>query len=90
MTDTAAQKKTKKTAIRAELREKTAGYIVTALGLVAGLAWNNAIGSFIKYFFPLDSTGLIAQVIYAVIITVIVVILSNWLLRILAPKEDEA
>ena len=90
MTDTAAQKKTKKKAIRAELREKTAGYIVTALGLVAGLAWNNAIGSFIKYFFPLDSTGLIAQVIYAVIITVIVVILSNWLLRILAPKEDEA
>ena len=88
MTDTPAQKKKKK-AIRTELREKTVGYIVTAFGLVAGLAWNNAINSLIKYFFPLDSTGLIAQIIYAVIITVIVVILSNWLLRILGPKDAE-
>ena len=89
MTDTPLQK-TKKKRVAAEVREKTAGYIVTAFGLVAGLAWNNAINSLIKYFFPLDSSGLIAQVIYAVIITIIVVILSNWLIRILGPKEDSA
>jgi len=29
--------------IREEVRKKTIGYIVAALGLVAGLAWNDAI-----------------------------------------------
>ncbi len=77
----------KKALLRAELREKTTGYILTALGLVAGLAWNDAITSFIKYFFPLDTNGIIIKFIYAIIITIVIVIVSNSLLRVLAPKE---
>ncbi len=77
----------KKSALRAELREKTTGYILTALGLVAGLAWNDAISSAIKLFFPFGSNGIIVKFIYAGIITVIIVVVSNSLLRVLGPKE---
>lgn len=79
----------KKKALRAELREKTTGYILTALGLVAGLAWNDAISSAIKYFFPLDQNGLLAKFLYAGIITVIIVSVSNSLLRVLGTKKEE-
>lgn len=81
------EEKNKKIALRAELREKTAGYILTALGLVAGLAWNDAISSLIKIAFPLDSNGLIAKFIYAVVVTIAIVIISSSLLRFLKPKE---
>ncbi len=87
MEDNKTTETKKKAALRAELREKTTGYILTALGLVAGLAWNDAISSFIKIVFPLDSNGLIAKFVYAVIITAIVVFMSNSLLRVMAPRE---
>lgn len=73
--------------LRSELREKTSGYILTALGLVAGLAWNDAISSAIKYFFPLDTNGVLPKFIYAVIVTIIIVIISMSLLRITTPRE---
>ncbi|MEK9171243.1 MAG: DUF5654 family protein, partial [Patescibacteria group bacterium] len=37
-----------------QVREKTTGYILAAFGLVAGLAWNDAIKSTIDRFFPLN------------------------------------
>lgn len=83
MENTAKTETKKITALRAALREKTTGYILTALGLVAGLAWNDAITSLIKHFFPLDTSGVIAKFIYAVIITIVIVIVSNSLLRVL-------
>lgn len=55
------------------MRQRTAGYVLTALGLVAGLAWNEAISALIKTFFPLDDSGLIAKFIYALIITAVIV-----------------
>ena len=79
----------KKAAIRAELREKTSGYILTALGLVAGLAWNDAISSAIKYFFPLDNNGVRAKFFYAILVTIIIVIVSNSLLRVLRPADTD-
>jgi hypothetical protein len=78
----------KKKALRAELREKTAGYVLTALGLVAGLAWNDAISSTIKRFFPLDGDGLMVKFIYAVIVTIGIVLVSHFLLRVMTGKED--
>ncbi len=73
--------------LQGEVREKTAGFILTALGLVAGLAWNDAISSAIKYFFPLDTNGVLPKFIYAVIVTIIIVIISMSLLRLTTPKE---
>jgi len=78
----------KRAALRAELREKTTGYILTALGLVAGLAWNDAITSFIKYFFPTDTNGIMIKFIYAIVVTIAVVIITRSLMRVLGPKEE--
>jgi hypothetical protein len=63
------------------VRERTAGYIVTSLGLVVGLAWNDAISTVIKYFFPIDNNTMVAKIIYASILTIIIVLISDGLLR---------
>lgn len=63
------------------MRERTLGFITGGLGLVAGLAWNDAIKALIDYLFPLDKNGIAAKFIYAVLISVIVVVLSVYLVR---------
>jgi uncharacterized membrane protein len=73
--------------VKDEITNKTVGYIVTALGLVAGLAWNDAIKSAIEHFFPAEQNGLTAKFIYAVSITLVVVLISVYLVKIL--KRDE-
>ncbi|OGZ63476.1 MAG: hypothetical protein A2998_01590 [Candidatus Staskawiczbacteria bacterium RIFCSPLOWO2_01_FULL_37_25b] len=71
--------------IRKEAIEKTIGYILAAFGLVAGLAWNEAIKALIDTFFPLDKNGLIIKFVYAVLVTVIVVAVTI----IFVGKEDK-
>jgi len=73
--------------IKKEAREKIAGYIVAAFGLVAGLAWNDAIRSMIEYFFPLEENSLLAKFIYAILITLVVVLISVYTIKILKGKE---
>jgi len=55
---------------------KSIGFLLAGLGLVAGLAWNDAIQALFKELFPLDKNSLIAKFLYAVIITIVVVIVS--------------
>ncbi|MDO8240476.1 MAG: DUF5654 family protein [Candidatus Moranbacteria bacterium] len=64
-----------------ELRKRTFGYITTAFGLVAGLAWNEAIKAVIERFFPMGDGGMIAKFVYAVIITAILVFVSLYILK---------
>lgn len=73
--------------LRAEVREKTLGYLLAALGLVAGLAWNDAISELIKQLFPLDQGTLVAKFVYAAIITLAVVFASTTLLRVFGEKK---
>jgi len=65
-----------KNQLRAEIRERTLGYMLAAFGLVAGLAWNDAIQTLISYFYPLPENTLPAKFMYAVIISVVVVLIS--------------
>lgn len=65
-----------------EVREKTLGYIITSFGLVAGLAWNDAIKAFIERFFSDPGNGLKAKFLYALIMTIFVVAVSLYLSRI--------
>jgi hypothetical protein len=74
--------------VRSEVRNRTVKYIVAALGLVAGLAWNDTIKSCIEYFFPQDQNSLKAKLTYAISITLIVVILSFYLSQ-LEKREDK-
>lgn len=68
--------------LTSEIREHTVGYILTALGLVAGFAWNEAIKSLIEYIFPVGQNGLVARFVYAGLITLVVVIVSSYLMRL--------
>ena len=72
-----------------EIREKSAGYMTAAFSLVAGLAWNDAIKSFIEYAFPFSKSGSVfAKFIYAILITGIVILISHYLLQGTDDKKE--
>jgi len=66
---------------RQEFKEKTITLILGGFGLVAALAWNEAILSLFETIFK-KSNALIGKFIYAIIITVIVVALSLQLKKV--------
>ena len=75
--------------MKREIRQRTIGYILTAFGLIAGLAWNDAVKSLIEYFFPFDKDTIFIKFIYAVLITFILVILSVYLIKLVGEKKEE-
>jgi hypothetical protein len=64
------------TNIKSEIRQRTSSYILAAFGLVAALAWNDAITNLINYLFPFEKNTVIIKFCYALIITFIVVFVS--------------
>ena len=74
--------------LRKEIRERTVGYILAAFSLVAGLAWNEAIKSFIDQFYPRSGNSILIKFIYAVAVTVIIVIVTVYLVRLIEKKEE--
>lgn len=81
MNDTFNKLKQESERLKWEVRERAIGYIVAALGLVAGLAWNDAIRALIEQIFPIAENTLIARFVYAAIITLVVVLVSVNLLK---------
>ncbi|MFH1643189.1 MAG: DUF5654 family protein [Patescibacteria group bacterium] len=75
--------------IKKEILEKISGYILTAFGLVAALAWNEAIKGLIEYFFPISKNTILAKFAYAIILTFVVVITSIYFTRSLSNKKAE-
>jgi len=69
--------------VRQEAKKQILGYITAALGLVAGLAWNEAIKALIQTFIPVNGNDLFAKLLYAVIVTIIIVIVSMYLVKML-------
>jgi TRAP-type C4-dicarboxylate transport system permease small subunit len=63
-------------AFQAEVLDKMSGLATAAFGLVAALAWNNAIQSFFKRYYPTpdDPNALGALTLYATAVTVIAVV----------------
>ena len=61
-----------------EVKKTTITLILGGFGVVAALAWNDAIQNVFNYFLP-KSSGLIGKFLYAIIATIIVVILSSQL-----------
>ena len=64
-------------------RERMFEYILAAFGLVAGLAWNDAVKTLIETVFPVKASTIVPKFVYAILMTLIVVIVSNYLSRIL-------
>lgn len=71
----------KDTKISNDVRNKAVGYILAAFGLVAGLAWNEAIKDSISLLYEADENSIIAKFIYAIVMTVVVVAVSTLLLK---------
>ncbi len=74
--------------LKRQVKEKVVTAIIAALGLVTGLAWNDAIKALIESLFPLGRNTLLAKFVYALIITAVVIILSVYLVRIFKKKEE--
>lgn len=68
---------------RQEVRLKTADYILAAFGFVTGLAWNEAVKALIEQFFPLQGSGVWAKLAYALVITIVFVVVSTSVMRTL-------
>jgi hypothetical protein len=64
-----------------EIKQRLTGYIVGALGLVAGLAWNDAIKSTIEHFYKLDGGGIAIKFVYALLVTLVIVIVSFYVVK---------
>lgn len=73
-------------AVRKELRKRTFSYVAAGLGLVAGLAWNDAIKLLIEYLLPQAGNTLVAKFAYAFLVTVFVAFALYYVERSL--KED--
>jgi hypothetical protein len=68
--------------LRVEVRERTISYIIAAFGFVAGLAWNEAVKALIEFLFPLSTNTLLAKFLYAIVVTIVVVLISVSLVRV--------
>jgi uncharacterized transporter YbjL len=75
-------------AFRIQVLETIAALMTAAFGLIAALAWNEAIGTAIKNVFASDPG--IGQFIYAIIVTIIAVIAVIIIGRALAKMKAVA
>lgn len=67
--------------LRSTTIEKISTLIISAFGLVAALAWNNAIQKVIALFLS-TSSQVLGLLIYAVVVTVIAVVITIYLTRL--------
>ena len=68
-------------AVRGEVAEKIAALMTAAFGLVAALAWNGAIRAIFSEAFG-DPDELVAMLVYAILVTIIAVIVTIWIARV--------
>lgn len=76
--------------IEREVRERVVGYLTAALGLVAGLAWNDAISALIALWFPIERNSILAKFVYAGALTIVVVLITTYVVRLLRRIEPPA
>ncbi len=65
-----------KLSLRIAILEQLQTLVIAGFGLVAALAWNTAIQDLFRLFLP-DQQSLAAKFLYAVFITIVVVLLTN-------------
>lgn len=79
------------TALKNEISEKVVGYVGAGFGLIASLAWNEAIKALIEHLFPLGQDTILAKFIYAGCMTLVLVLVTVYLVRIFKlPNEEDS
>lgn len=81
MVDGAPQESSDQKRVRQLFLERVITLALTAFGLVAALAWNEAIQALVREFFP-EQQGVAPKFIYALTITFVFVIISIWFGRL--------
>lgn len=67
--------------LKKEFLERSISWILTGFGLVAALAWNEAIKSLVDILLGTSKASLLAKFIYAILVTLLVVFVSKQLGR---------
>lgn len=80
--------KEKSSEMNRNFREQTISYLTTAFGFVAGLAWNEAVKALIENFLPLGKNTAWAKLLYAVLVTFIIVLITRSLLMFNREKDS--
>ncbi|MFA6963402.1 MAG: DUF5654 family protein [Patescibacteria group bacterium] len=80
-----AKDKLKKELFKTMVQLATAGF-----GLVAALAWNEAIQSAIKEIVPVGGSNIISKLVYALIVTIIAVSVTYSLGKMAGISEAES
>jgi len=73
---TKKQTSEEKKSLKIEILEQVASLATSGFGLVAALAWNEAIKALFAEFFPQPGGNIFALFIYALLITILVVIIT--------------
>lgn len=75
--------------IKGQVSQTIATLMTTAFGLIAALAWNEAIKAIILQYFQADS-GITGLLIYAILIIIIAVVATLIIARVIAkPSVQE-
>lgn len=64
--------------MKSEMLDKLAALITAAFGLVAALAWNGAIRAIFEAVFG-TADNVTAMLVYAVVVTIIAVLVTIWI-----------
>lgn len=65
-----------------DFRKSTVFYILAGFTVTLGLAWNDAISSSITQYYPLKKDSLTAKFIYAIVLTVLVVLFARYIFKV--------
>jgi membrane protein YdbS with pleckstrin-like domain len=74
--------------LKGEVLDKMAALITAAFGLIAALAWNGAIRAIFAEVFG-DPDTIPAMLAYAIIVTMLAVIVTIWVARAVAKAKGE-
>ena len=83
-----ADEKEKKVTLKQEILDKMSALVTAAFGLVAALAWNDAIKAIFKEVFG-DSNAIGPMLIYASMVTIIAVIMIIIVARAVANSKND-
>ncbi|MBN2186635.1 MAG: hypothetical protein JW732_04200 [Dehalococcoidia bacterium] len=75
--------------MKSEIWDKIAALLIAAFGLVAALAWNGAIRAIFERVFG-SADNIVAMIVYAVVVTIIAVLVTIWIARATKKAKGES